>query len=143
MGFELVMVFIVVAATGLLAALGLMAWWALRRARERSREVNAQVERLGRGLAELRAALVAEQLERSRQDEELERRGERRREARLEESLAPLREQLGQLGEVEREAARVWQAVAEGGVEPAVGAELLRHLGELAADLATPAEPEP
>jgi hypothetical protein len=112
-------VLVVVAVAGL-AALAAGWLWTLRRLRRRSREVNAQVEALSRALSDLQAGLDAERAERGR-----------------------LEERLAEIGRLERESAEVVRAMAEGGLEPASGARLLRHLGELAAEVATDRDPEP
>lgn len=113
--------------------------WALLRARRRSREIQAQLEELGRSLARLEAALAAEERERALQDAELDRRSD----ARVEGAVGPVLERMAELGRVQREAARVARAVADGQVAPGVGARLERHLAELAADLATDEASEP
>ena len=123
-----------VATLVLLVAALAVGGWALWRARRRSREIQAQLEELGRGLGRLEAALAAEERERARQDEGIER--------RVDAALGPLLERLVELGRVQREAARVARAVAEGQVAPGVGVQLERHLAELAADLATDEAPE-
>lgn len=109
--------------------------WALWRARRRSREIHARLEELGRTLGRLETALAAEERERARQDEGIER--------RVDAALGPLLERLVELGRVQREAARVARAVAGGTLAPGVAVQLERHLAELAADLATDEEPEP
>lgn len=128
-----------VATLVLLVAALAVGGWALRRARRRSREIQAQLENLCRGLARLEAALAVEERERARQDAELEQRSS----TRLEEAVGPVLERMVELGRVQREAARVARAVAEGQVAPGVGAQLERHLAELAADLATDEASEP
>jgi len=130
----------------LLGVLLVVGAWFLERARRRSREVNDQVEALGRAVGRLEAALGAEEQERARQDAALEgRSGER-----LEAALGPVTERLVELGRVQREAARVQReaarvarAVAEGQLAPEVAVRLEGHLAELAADLATDEGPEP
>lgn len=122
----------------LLVAVVAAGGWIALRARRRSREIRAQIEDLGRALGRLEVALAAEERERARQDEDLERRSA----TRLEAAVGPVLERLSELGRVQREAARVARAVAEGGLDPGVAVRLERHLAEVASDLATGEEPD-